>query len=523
MKKLGGTKFSSLVGWKLSTIAIIFVLLLPIIFVVSTTFSVELKKLVDATSLLPLYVKNTAIILVGVCALTLFLGVSTAWVVSVYDFPLRKHFEWILILPLAIPTFINAIAYVGLSDFAGPIRIFLRWLGTDTYFDIMDHTGAIFVMSLVLYPYVYVASRAAFALQSASLIEVSRSLGQSLTSTFYRVVVPIAWPAIFSGLVLVIMEVLNDYGVVHYFGIPTFTTGIFKSWLTLGDLASAVFFSLVILLFVALLFLIDHFISKGKKIYNENEDRVFTRIKPRRPWVPFVVCLIPIFFGFIIPVAQMSFWAVIASNASTWFSSFSIMINTAVLGLLSAFSIVILAIVISYTARISKKSKLSAAFLKLPMFGYALPGAVIGIGIVAFIVWINPNWIYSGIMALVLGYSTRFFAVGYGSINAGFDKVPIQMDHAASSLGKSAAQRLFLIHLPILKPILIGAFIMVFVDVAKELPLTLILRPFNYETLATNAFQYAKDEMAPKSAASSLLVIFVSAIPVYSLNKLLNK
>lgn len=520
---MAGTKLPSFFGWKLTTVAIVFLLVLPIIFVISTSFSVDLKNLAAATNLLPLYVKNTSIILVGVCALTLFLGISTAWAVSIYDFPFRKYFEWVLILPLAIPTFINAIAYVGLTDYAGPIRIFLRWIDADTYFDVMNHEGAIFIMSLVLYPYIYVASRAAFTLQSASLIEVSRSLGQSLSKTFFRVIVPLSWPAIFSGLILVIMEVLNDYGVVHYFGIPTFTTGIFKSWLTLGDLASAVFFSLVILLFVALLIFFDHLIKGGKRTYNENEDRVFTRIKAKRPWVPLLLCAIPVFFGFIVPVAQMSFWAVIASSISSWRESLSFMLNTSILGFLSAISIVLLSVLIAYTARISKKTKWSTAFLKLPMFGYAIPGAVIGIGIVALIIRVNPNWIYSGIIALIFGYSTRFFAVGYGSIEMGFDKVPSQLDDAGSSLGKTVMQRLLQIHLPVLKPILIGAFIMVFVDVAKELPLTLILRPFNYETLATNAFQYAKDEMAPKSAASSLLVIFVSSIPVYFLNKLLDK
>lgn len=519
---MAGIKLTSFIGWKLTTVAIVVALVLPIIFVISTSFSVDLQSLVAASNLLPLYLKNTSVILVGVCMVTLLLGISTAWVVSIYDFPLRKHFEWILILPLSIPTFINAIAYVGLTDYAGPIRIFLRWINADVYFDIMDHSGAIFVMSMVLYPYIYVASRAAFALQSASLIEVSRSLGQSLSKTFFRVIIPIAWPAIFSGLILVIMEVLNDYGVVHYFGIPTFTTGIFKSWLALGDLASAVFFSLIILLFVALLIFFDHLIKGGKRTYNENEDRVFTRIKSKRPWIPLLICLTPIFFGFVVPVLQMSFWAIIASTMSTWLQSLSFMMNTSILGVLSAVSIVSLSIVVCYTSRISAKTRWSTAFLKLPMFGYAIPGAVIGIGIVAFVIWLNPNWIYSGITALIFGYSTRFFAVGYGTIGTGFEKVPLQLDHAASSLGSSVSQRLVQVHLPILKPILIGAFIMVFVDVVKELPLTLILRPFNFETLATNAFQYAKDEMAPKSAASSLLVIFVSTIPVYFLNKLLN-
>ena len=470
MRKLAGINIPSFIGWKVATVLTVVLLVLPFIFVIGTAFSFTLESWYYSSQLLLLYVKNTSIILVGVCLLTLLIGISTAWLVSVYDFPFRKNFEWILILPLSIPTFINAISYVGLTDYAGPIRIFLRWLNADIYMEIMNHTGAIIIMSLVLYPYVYVASRAAFILQSASLIEVSRSLGQSMLQTFFRVTIPIAWPVIFSGLMLVIMEVLNDYGVVHYFGIPTITTGIFKSWLALGDLPSAVFFSLIILIFVALLVLPDSIIRHGKRRYNVKEDRIFTRISSRRTWIPCLICSIPVFFGFIVPVGQMIWWAILASSIDIWFQSLSFMVNTSVLGFLSATIIILLAIILSYTSRIANKSRVLTIFLKLPMFGYAIPGAVIGIGIVSLIIWINPGWIYSGIIALVFGYSTRFFAVGYGSINAGFEKIPIQFDHAASSLGKNSIDRLVQVHLPILKPVLVGAFIMVFVDVSKELP-----------------------------------------------------
>ncbi|MEP5613292.1 MAG: iron ABC transporter permease [Cyclobacteriaceae bacterium] len=515
-------RFPSHSGWKVLGAFTVLILLLPIIFVVSTSFSIEAESWDQAfPTLLPLYIQNASILLVGICTVTLIIGVSTAWLVTVFEFPFRKHFEWILILPLSIPTFINAIAYVGLTDYAGPVRILLRSLGTDYYMDVMDHEGAILIMGLVLYPYVYVAARSAFMLQSASLIDVSRSLGQSLTKTFFKVSIPLSWPIIFSGLILVIMEVLNDYGVVQYFGIPTFTTGIFRAWLALGDLQTAILLSLIILVFIIILVGLDTLIQRGRKTSSDNEDRVLTRIPFRHKWLAFSICVIPVFFGFIVPVAQMVWWSVLASTVNVWLQSLRFMGNTAILGVISGLVVLLFAIILSYSNRLTSQHWSSKAFSKLSMLGYAIPGAVIGIGIVTLVVWINPNWIYSGIIALVFGYSARFFAVGYGQTDAGFDKIPLQFDDAASSLGENSMKRLISVHLPIMKPVLIGAFIMVFVDIAKELPLTLILRPFNFETLATNAFQYAKDEMAPKSASSSLLVIFVSSVPVYFLNKIL--
>lgn len=455
--------------------------------------------------------------------MTLFIGVSTAWVVSVYEFPFRRQFEWMLILPLSIPTFISAISYVGLTDYAGPIRIFLRFIDHDIYLDLMTKGGAIFVMSIVLFPYVYVTSRSAFLLQSASLIEVSRSLGQSMSKTFRKVILPLAWPSIFAGLILVIMEILNDYGVVSYFGIPTFTVGIFRSWLALGDLSSAIILSFIVLLFVLLLLIVDSRIKSTKKFDHEKADRKFSRIYPTNKWSLFLVCFIPLLFGFLIPVAQLCWWFFLSFSSTLWVETLELAKNTAFIGILSSLIIVTLGILLSYSFRILKKKGVSKLLSKLPFLGYAMPGAVIAIGVVALVLFINPNWIYAGISALVFGYTVRFFAVGYGSIESGFEKIPNQLDDVASSLGSNTIRNLFLVHLPILKPVLIGAFIMVFVDVAKELPLTLILRPFNYDTLATNAFQYAKDEMAPKSAASSLLIIFASAIPVYFLNRILHQ
>jgi iron(III) transport system permease protein len=519
---LAGIKKWEHPGWKSITMLLILVLVLPVSFIVIRFLSVDHADWGTLSStLLPLYISNTSYLVCGAILVTLAIGVSTAWVVTLYDFPLKKQFEWMLILPLAIPTYINAIAYVGLTDYAGPIRILLRCLGWDIYLDLMDSNGAVFVMSLVLYPYVYIASRAAFLLQSASLIEVSRSLGKSMSATFTKVVLPLAWPAIFSGLILVVMEVLNDYGVVQYYGVPTFTTGIFRSWLSLGNLPQAIFLSFLTLAVVLLLLLAQVMIQGSTKYANEKEDRKLHARTPRYPWALTIICLVPLLFGFVVPLFQLFWWAVKVTEFESWTASIKLVSNTALLGAMAASLVVMISVILTYTFRISRFSGYAKTILRLPMIGYAIPGAVIAIGIVSMIVWINPDWIYFGITALVFGYLVRFFAVGFGTMETGFEKIPGQLDLAAASLGKTTLPRLFQIHLPLLKPVIIGAFIMVFVDVAKELPLTLILRPFNFETLATNAFQYAKDEMAPRSAPSSLLIIFVSALPVYFLNKLL--
>ncbi len=522
--KLAGTKLPKHLYWRLATNVILVILLVPLILVASRSFMLDASNLKHlANTLLPTYIINTSVLVIGTSIITLILGVGTAWAVTIYEFPFRRHFEWILILPLSIPTFINAIAYVGLTDYAGPLRIFMRYIGIDIYMDIMNQTGAILIMSLVLYPYVYVTSRSAFLLQSTSLIEVSRSLGKSMRQTFWKVVLPLTWPAIFAGLILVVMEVLNDYGVVSYFGIPTFTTGIFRSWLALGDLSTAIFLSMIVLIFIVILLTIEYRANRKKRLSHDKSDRHFNRVSPKKKWIVFFICFTPVFFGFLVPVGQLLWWFFLAFSKDIWTQLIQLASNTALLGSLSCLLVVGLSIFLVYSFRLVNKKGIQRTLSKLPFLGYALPGAVIGVGIVSFMVLINPNLIYTGITALVFGYTVRFFAVGYGSIETGIEKIPRQIDDAAISLGSNSFRNLFRIHIPILKPVLIGALIMVFVDVTKELPLTLILRPFNFETLATNAFQYAKDEMAPRSASSSLLIIFASAMPVYYLNRILHR
>ena len=460
---------------------------------------------------------------VGVSILTTVFGVSSAWWVATTNFPFRKHLEWLLILPLAIPTFINGVTYAGLIDYTGPIRVFLRsvpWL-SDFNMDIMNRGGVIAVMSFVLYPYVYLTSRAVFSLQSSSLIEASRTLGAGHFKTFFKVVLPVAWPGIFSGLLLVIMEVLNDYGTVHYYGVSTFTTGIFKSWLSLGDLPSAVLLAIILILFVlVLLFLEERF--RGKKKFESSEGKLSSRFQMLdwKKWLVFLGCATPFVLGFVIPVAQMGFWLSLSFDRIRWGDLRHGISGTLQVAIISSILVVLIAWLFAFLQRRTELTGFWKSSTKLAILGYSMPGAVLGIGVVTLALFLNPNWLFVGTGALIIGYVSRFFAVGFNPITSGYTKIPISVDESTALLGKGTRTLLTKVHFPLLRPAVVAALIMVFIDITKELPLALILRPFNFETIATQAFQFATDEMVIESAAPSLIIILIAAVPVYFLHRI---
>ncbi|MFT5640396.1 MAG: iron(III) transport system permease protein [Cyclobacteriaceae bacterium] len=512
------------IGWLLIAMIGSFLLIGPLAMVLTKTVGINFHNISTlSNTVLPSYIANTLWISGGVIVLSLFLGVSCAWAVTMYQFPFRKQLEWLLILPLAIPSFINGIAYAGLTDYAGPIRIALRatpWLN-DVYIDIMNAWGAIFVMSLVLYPYVYLTSRSAFANQSSQLLEASKLLGASELQSFYKVAFPLAWPAIFSGLSLVIMEVLNDYGTVKYFGIPTFTTGIFKSWLSLGDMPSAIFLAFILLSLVVIILSIEWWITRKRITSNSSFSRRIHKEKLVGPKKYIVLTFIfgVLTFAFIVPLFQLLWWLNLSFHNTDWSKFLIIIGNTLKLSLYSSILIIVLGVFMAYAFRIIKKQKLISSLSKLSSLGYAMPGAVVAIGIIATILLINSELIYAGIYALLFGYTVRFFAVGYNPIVAGFKKNSSSLDDAAVTLGLTRLGSLFSVHLPLIKRSLLVSLILIFVDISKELPITLILRPFNFNTLSTNAYQFATDEMAPESSAASLFIILVGIIPIYILNR----
>ncbi len=524
--------------WSFHISWIVLVIGIPILIIFSELFktpSDTWQHIYD--TLLADYVVNTIFLVLGVSILTLVFGVSSAWIIATTNLPFKRAFEWLLIIPIAIPSYINGIAYAGLLDYAGPIRTFLRSINSDNYyFDIANAWGVIFVMSSVLFPYVYITARSAFINQSGRLLEASRSLGSSSFRSFYKIALPIARPAIASGLMLVIMEVLNDYGTVKYYGVTTFTTGIFRSWLSMGDLQSAVYLSSMLMGVVFLSIMIER-LQRGKAKY-ESKSKTELNLKNDtglKLWLKVGICLVPIILGFIIPLLQLLYWAFfsIEKIITTEFINFGI--NSFLLAGGAAAIIVSISILLNYSTRI-QQSKFWTSISKISILGYSVPGAVIAVGIMIIIIgidrslisWLENSFdikikllITGSIGALLYAYLVRYFAVGFGPIEAGFKKIPLSLNQAASSLGSGPLKNLFKINLPLLKTSILSALILVFVDVMKELPLTLILRPFNFETLATIAFQYANDEMAPESAPASLLIILIGMIPVILLNRLM--
>lgn len=488
------------------------------------------------------YISNTLWLVLGTGCFSLLLGVSSAWLVSTCRFPGRKFFEWALILPLAIPTYINAYVYAGLLDYTGGLQQFLLkdLKIISKPLDIMNLPGAIWVLGLVLFPYVYVSSRAAFLTQSRNLLEASRILGKSNLQTFWQVALPVARPAIVGGLVLVIMEVLNDYGAVKYYGINTFTTGIFRSWFSLGDLRAAVYLSSLLMLGVFTLIMVERR-QRGRARFSANSRSRKPLIKnslgPLTSIAAFTVCGFPVLFGFILPLYQLIKWALLTYadvlNQEFW----GILQNSILLAGNAALFCVILAVLLSYAVKNNRLTSLNQ-LSKISVLGYSIPGAVIAVGIMipllaidkAIIALLQQWWgIKAGLLltgtifALLFAYTVRYLAVAFNPIEANFQKIGPNLGNASQSLGKSSTFTLFKVHLPLAKNALIGAALMVFVDVLKELPLTLILRPFNFNTLATKAYQYASDEMVAESSIAALIIILAGLVPIFVLNRLISK
>ncbi len=466
------------------------------------------------------------------------MGISAAWFVTKYDIPYKKTIEWLLILPLAIPTYINAFAYSGLLDYAGPIRSLLRnqFAINDVYFDIQNIYGVIWVMATVLYPYIYLSARSAFGRQNSHLTEVSSSLGISPKKTFFTIVLPIARPAIVAGLLLVIMETLNDYGTVKYYGVNTFTTGIFRSWLSLGDLQSAIYLASMLMTVIFSIILIEKW-QRGKAQYessSSNQQLRTTKPKGLTKLAAVTVCIFPIIFGLVVPVFQLIYWTVFTWKEVLQSSLVEAILNSFALSASAAVLIVLLAIILNYATKMLKSKKWDS-IAKITMLGYSVPGAVIAVGIMILIIGIDRyllNFleetfsikikllITGSIFALIYAYLVRYFAVGFGPLEAAFKSLPHNLNEAGRSLGIKPWENLIKIDLPILQKGIVAALLIVFVDVMKELPLTLILRPFNFTTLATSAFQYANDEMVDKAAPASLMIIFIGMIPIFLLNRL---
>lgn len=532
-------------SWTVTATLIALALAVPVLVVAAGAFSGSGETWSHlASTVLPEYVTNSVLLLIGAAALTLMIGAATAWLVAACEFPGRRIFEWALILPLSVPAYIAAYTYAGIFDVTGPLQRILRsavpgWSERVFYLDIMRFETVVLIFGLVLYPYVYLIARTSFLGQSRTALEASRILGRGGWSAFFRVALPLARPALAAGVTLVAMEVLNDYGTVAYYGVPTFTTGIFRSWLALGDLAAAIRLATTLMLVVFLVLGIERIMRRGRRVEEgSGSHRPMQRyhLHGWRSAAAFAVCLLPLLLGFIIPVAQLIYWALLTAKQVVDARFLLLIANTFLLAVGAALLCVLLALLLAYAARLNRTIYMSF-ISRVAVLGYSIPGAVIAVGVLVSFGWIDRTLggiiqqstgytvglLLSGTLAaLIFAYAVRFLAVALLPVEAGFERQCRNLDEASRCLGVSPFATLRRVALPLLRRTLLGALILVFVDVLKEIPLTLVLRPFNFDTLATKAFQLAMDEQIAESANAALVVIATGIVPIVWLNHLLS-
>lgn len=516
----------------------------PIVGVLSNLFSSsELNDSVSNFShlwqtVLPGYITNSVIIAIIVAVLTAVMGIGCAWLVAVFNFPGRKFFEWALILPLAMPAYVVAYAYTDFLQFTGPVQTALRalfgWQGQSYWFpQIRSVGGAGFLFSFVLYPYVYLLARNAFIERSPRMLDAARTLGAGPWRAFFQVSLPLARPAAAAGIALALMETLADYGAVAYFGVPTLTTGIYKSWYIFSDRSGAAQIAAVLLIAVMGLMWLEQR-NRGRARYyavgGRSAAQVSTRLQGKQAWSATLFCTLPILFGFFAPLVILLrlLWNADAISFSTRY--FGWLQNTITLGAITAIIAVAICVLMAYAARVSN-SKVQAICNRIVSMGYAIPGAVIAVGILIPLAYIDAwnsergiTWILSGsVIALVYAYLVRFLAVSFQSVQAGLVKITPAMDASARSLGHGITSMLMRIHVPLLWRSVLTAGLLVFVDVVKELPATLTIRPFNFDTLAVITHQLASDERLGEAALPALTIVLVAIVPVVMLARAIAK
>lgn len=528
--------------WAMLSYIFAVLILLPNIDIIMHIFAKSNENWIHIkTYLLKDYIRNTLTIIIFTGGFAMAIGTMLAWLISAYDFPFRKFFKWALILPLTIPPYIAAYTYNGIFNYTGVVQRVLRnslhmKLNQD-YFNIMSIKGAIFIFTVFLFPYVYMITRAFLEKQSASLIENARLLGRNTLEIFFSVILPISRAAIVGGTSLVILEVLNDYGVVSYFGIPTFSTAIFKTWFSMGDVNSAVKLSSILIFLVLGIMTLENWIRRRKK-YSYTTTKIKPIVKKKisgiKGFLATTFCLIIFSLGFLIPTAQLIQWSLLTYEEILNIKFFGMVFNSLWVALVVTVFIVIMSIIIANYSRMEDNG-FTKLLSKITLLGYSIPAAVIAIGVILLFVSldknlqgvfkaINPNStelvLSTSIFMLLFAYIIRFLAIGYQAIDSGFGKIGKKFFEASRMLGHGVNYTFFKVDLPMLKPAIISAFALTFVDVVKELPLTLILRPFNFNTLATKTFEYANDEMIHEAAIPALIIIIISVISIYLLYKL---
>lgn len=531
-----------LTGWSSLTIGALLIavlIALPVISVFSNVFvggtSGTWSHL--ANTVLPEFIRNTVVLCVGVGLGVSSIGITAAWLTTMLDFPGRRFFQWALVLPLAVPAYVMAYVYTDFLQFVGPLQSLLRetfgWRAGQYWFpDVRSPGGAVAMFMFVLYPYVYLLARTAFLERASGMLEAGRSLGLGPWGCFFRVSLPLARPAVVTGAALALMETLADFGTVSYFGVQTFTTGIYRAWFSLGDRVAAAQLSAALLAFVVLVLVLEH-ASRGRARFN-NTSRQQTvptpiRLSPLTGLFAAFACLMPLFMGFLLPAGLLLKMALVEGDATFGTRFVALARNSFVLALVTAVLAVLLAVILGYAARLAR-SRLPHALNRVVGLGYAVPGSVIAVGVLipvtrldnVIAAWwqqafgVNPGLLLTGgIAALVYAYLSRFLSVALHTVDTSLGKITPSMDDASRSLGLGKWGTLRRVHVPILRGSLLTAGLLVFVDVMKELPATLVMRPFNFDTLATQAHTLASDERLAEASTAALTIVAVGLLPMF--------
>ena len=533
--------------WSLGAIAIAALVVFPLLSVVWIAFFPTENiwgHLVQTT--LPRYLKNSLILMFSVGVLAATIGTGAAWLVVTARFPFRRVLEWALLMPLALPAYISAYALVDFLEYAGPVQTLMRdwfgWQDARAYWfpEIRSMWAAIFVLSLSMYPYVYLLARAAFREQSSNMIEVARALGSGPWGIFLRVALPLARPAIAAGMAIVMMETLNDFGTVDFFAVQTLTTGIFTTWLLGYNAGGAAQIACVILALVLFLAAFEKISRRNRRYHNLSSKRVPVSPKVLRgpkAIAATIACFLPFAMGFLLPLTVIASHAF--DNPDYWLDAglWRATLNTLTLAGSAAALTVLGALFLVYGARQSR-SRLPRNLLPITSIGYAAPGAVLAIGILfplaafdnalADVIERVFGWdigllLTGSAVAVVLAYFVRFFAIGLGAVDSALGRVTPSMDMASRSLGRGIGQTLREVHVPLIKGSVLVAGMLIFVDGVKELPATLILRPFNFDTLATRVYSQASLENLGQAAPAAIFVTIVGLLPVVLLARSSNR
>lgn len=509
----------------------IIIINLPIITIINrVNFSSNSNWMHFKQYLLPYAVSNTLFLVVFTLLLSGTVGVLLAAIVALFDFPLKRYFEWVLYIPITIPPYIAAYVYAGMLSYTGILQRLCRSWGISLqpeWLDIMNIRGAVFIYSITLYPYIYGVVKSFLENHSGNFIDTARVLGYKPIKLFMKVILPLIRIPLIGGLMLVMMEVLSDYGVIKYFNIQTVSSTIFNSWFGMGETGVSIRLSFYIMIFIIALQVIEE-IMRGRKKYTIGSGRskpiIAIKLRGFKGYTVIFFLTLFIAVAFLIPVGQMVVWAILALPKISLANLNQIIFNTLLYSTLATIIILILNVLFAHSRR-WMNSKSGFIMSKLTQLGYSMPGAIIAIGTITIFValdgWLYPLYRFfdpntkkllmsTSVGMLVFAFVVRYMAIGFNSVNSAFAKVGVKYNEVARTLGMGRTKAMLKVELPMLKNSLIAGFILTFIDMIKELPLTLLLRPFNYNTLASRAYEYSNDERIHEASVPALIIILLS-------------